>query len=1817
MTADPPCFRTLLRPIFMERNGETTPAADQSPPPKVDIVMGWDDFRLALFELSHKSYGELQDRQWFKLNPLEIFVMGLDTIIDDSDVIRLINKITIRMVTCKPDILRRHDHLTRSISLLVQLITLPEDKKLPDAVFTKCLVCVCHMYPAICAWDPHEGLRWVALAAYYTTVAEALGIIPEHKLNEMDWRTREAYEKIVTSGVYWANGDASAFQGLSTPISLARFQILVECFKATRHARMEIGDDIQEHWSRWLENELNLYSSLEKIGLPLGDVEVYSQLVNFLYTYLCEPVDEPAIEVEPDNEALSESIPAVEITGDEVFLDTQAIAEPNSPDDISTIKTLTLAEATSEPASPFEPLPPILEPTPATWPLLMFTLVDLPATLLPSIIPDLIHTTRICLAVHSTRVTTHFLRHILPALLSHHTTLPTASAMLSLLATALEHGWAPLAFVCLYLPNLMGPLVGIKLADQPETHVRMMELGELAFQSKQYKKVMKEGFWFLKGLIEKYRPVRKPRRRQKRGDERTALQEEVKIESVGESLVPQMDHTIRTGDTIHSVDDKENMRDSVVNETIETSSIKNEVNGLNEQTEAADIVTTQPFSTNGETSLEEEFKEDDAEDPKNVLEDAEFLSLVVNLLSLGKALLLLDQDLVYTFAVTIPSCLKDSCSLSLVTHIFGVGTAGVVLARCSAFQFFVEIKKLMENVECVEGLSPDEKPQLLNHMLESINNVFESGKPSPDLLSSGLPLILKLGTHNGSNTDMLTDLRDLSDQLLDRFVLDRVHQQSLSLLILNTDFDFFCTQFPAHIIGITRMFRGMIRKARRQDVYALHRVCRPELTHHMYATIVEKLVNERTVNMKRLEAVSTMLSVCFMEQKAFATYTFVEPLVLAILKEFEDNLLMNRISADVVSTATDNILLVSLLRIISDDDEDKSPAPTLLDAINHSPEETHALFTTRLPAEVINDKETVHALGIAVSRIEHLDIAHYKPIKAYAKTILREFLSSQLPLNPMLPPSDRLAHRILHIHSFIASHPNNRSLRTRFIDAGYHSILFENVQLRLQFSDVPLGNAETSYRITLHDCFQNLVLRMLRLARCDTVILANGANVDVAKLFGANDSVNELKSKRALAMRAVDQALRKKEIPELVDAKFDLLAREDEIEASYELQKSMLLVKRDALKNLTVRIETSFFACLSSCPDSIAGCYSPKGSHCERPLEIGFRCDSLLIRILDESDGVAKEIENVETLMTDEGLYVFKAYTNGHIFDTSKIWLTVFRNLLSPPHNTDMQTPYVPAIILPLRFPDPRTFSLILDAGIKPVLMSSVLTVCKDFFTEMASYYDYAPEKIRAGEDVVLLPESLDAVAEAYSSTEGILYETTSNVLNVPPPHLPSPIEDEPLQRKIANPSINPPVKPPTSSTPIRITETTVKDYAAQSRFHNQDLAGRIFTLFVRHHLRRSPVLSAFLPVGHLISTVISDICAYGNVNEAKFAEAFDYERWQRKLPSTTNARERREDTAEAVLDLDRGIVPSEHQIKDEEERFKQLDCKEMAVSFIVQLALSHVSTWIRTVDAEALFFDNRSHFHELMNHLVLLLDNDELQDGKRSVWRHRGGRDGCESVEQFLGFLDSSHKQTGESDNGKDWKSNYAGVVSFRLPISVKHGSISHMKLVDTVTVDDVVGYAIGEFVAEDDLTLYEVVTAWVHNDYRSLRLALSMYLNIMSDTQAFRIDSRRIYFSCDIIKGGIERILHQSPALRLLARGPPQLLNMIVVRREDSYSVTNDKKVEEQFENVVVNPTLINLAMKVDSFLTRWMHARYISGVGITVLGLCALIVLKKERS
>jgi len=143
-------------------------------------------------------------------------------------------------------------------------------------------------------------------------------------------------------------------------------------------------------------------------------------------------------------------------------------------------------------------------------------------------------------------------------------------------------------------------------------------------------------------------------------------------------------------------------------------------------------------------------------------------------------------------------------------------------------------------------------------------------------------------------------------------------------------------------------------------------------------------------------------------------------------------------------------------------------------------------------------------------------------------------------------------------------------------------------------------------------------------------------------------------------------------------------------------------------------------------------------------VEIGLRASGAFLSINSEQDGV--ELENSEVIFTDQGLYLYKSYSNGHVYDTSKVWLSLFKTLLSPPYQ-------VPSIILPRGFP---TFSAYerLAKYVPPELTGGLLTWKADFYDENKIYLDFNIRQTKGGFDIILTPDCLPSLEAAIQGAE-------------------------------------------------------------------------------------------------------------------------------------------------------------------------------------------------------------------------------------------------------------------------------------------------------------------------------------------------------------------------------------------------------------------------------------------------------------------------------
>lgn len=201
-------------------------------------------------------------------------------------------------------------------------------------------------------------------------------------------------------------------------------------------------------------------------------------------------------------------------------------------------------------------------------------------------------------------------------------------------------------------------------------------------------------------------------------------------------------------------------------------------------------------------------------------------------------------------------------------------------------------------------------------------------------------------------------------------------------------------------------------------------------------------------------------------------------------------------------------------------------------------------------------------------------------------------------------------------------------------------------------------------------------------------------------------------------------------------------------------------------------------------------------------------------------------------------------------------------------------------------------------------------------------------------------------------------------------------------------------------------------------------------------------------------------------------------------------------------------------------------------------------------------------------------------------VWRYRGGRDGHETLQQFMLFI-------GDAQGGKPV---YPGVAAFAVPASLSNSF--QVDISRDFGVSNLIGYAVGEVMTpsllerqdEDEdgvvirwrpnkMNCYEVVTSWIHPKYQKLNLSIQMYFDV-----AQQAPTRLVM--CDMLVGSVERIIHSNSLLRFLQW--IKILQYVVWKRQQSYSVQMQTGSTEQFEQVVFLVWPMRLSL--------WLHTLYV---------------------
>ena len=909
----------------------------------------------------------------------------------------------------------------------------------------------------------------------------------------------------------------------------------------------------------------------------------------------------------------------------------------------------------------------------------------------------------------------------------------------------------------------------------------------------------------------------------------------------------------------------------------------------------------------------------------------------------------------------------------------------------------------------------------------------------------------------------------------------------------------------------------------------------------------------------------------------------------------------------------------------------------------------------------------------------------------------------------------RIYYRKQHLNEHVYNLPQNAALRAHLESMGYHPDFFSrNLEIRVDVDD--RRNLDDDFKTSIAALYGEYLDIIKDLYPSIKHITYEGADVPFEDYFVENHrtsfTIEDLRARRNHAIKMIEKRL--KQHPNHVNLhnrKLSILTREEGLEETLEKDKLAEGLAPPQRRRYWVRLNNSFWKIAACCGKQISGCYAPNGDHAEKGLENALKANVCFLSLYENVPGKGKkesapakkkkkrnkkkkkvevqekasmepnemeddepeedtpglEIENMEVIFTDQGLYVFKLYSNGHHLDTTLAWLQFFKILAS--------SRLVPAIIIPNNFPNSRIFGQ-LENWVPTQVSGSIANHKDNFFEEfgVTSYYDIPVEKIKLG-DIILDEENAQAIniADNVDVFNGDLRLSGS-------------------RSRLAG------------STHFSDIVVTDKEHANMQAKKlrvrpKQDLNGRILTSALKtakKNIEADPTLAPFL---YTIEAFVRHISQYLNLylesgvrDISLIAVGIDLESWNRR----------------------KQVKANQGQLSEE--------IKALLVQRIADTIHEELEQWFNPQTLCLLFVESRAQFFELRSHWNALAqsqyldpkDSDknnadaskdsgeirpsDVEKAKRGlkmarslmsevqttlsfdklarvpleqtirwifgnedrVWRERGGRPGEETLSVFLNFCrayesdpkqltqaqqqvrlstqaqqerdaaaaaranatatnagpvqsasidphqpapapsssqgtqspvstlsdsNNNDKEEEETESLSAFRGDHHGnkpwggfVVMGSIPDPHENDPNSAMvsevlKSGSGASNREIVAYSIGDYIAPDD---FEVITAWVHPNYRSFGLALDLYKKT-----AYRVwatGGRFVTF--DMLLGSVELLTRTSPALYLLDR--LGILKYIIVKRKNSHS-SETAHGTERFERLTLSLKWMVLAFRI----------------------------------
>lgn len=1108
-------------------------------------------------------------------------------------------------------------------------------------------------------------------------------------------------------------------------------------------------------------------------------------------------------------------------------------------------------------------------------------------------------------------------------------------------------------------------------------------------------------------------------------------------------------------------------------------------------------------------------------------------------------------------------------------------------------------------------------------------------------------------------------------------------------------------------------------------------------------TVEEDGVERYTVDPKNLlsmdsvgDLLSLLSTVMTVDQKHTGVMKIVGQLLRDVLKALEER----RFDATTIESFRDHLSRVLLFKNLF-------PMLLSEHAETYTPEQLAKLFLDTFPADIIRDEETMSTLSLLGTRIDHVtnQLPKFAHVAQATTQVLNEFFkwtpdpsSSRVVIpegtsNFTAEQKSELARRIYyrkqHLNDVVYNLAQNVALRSHLLSMGYHPDFFaRNFEIRVDVDD--RRNLDDDFKASMSSLYGEYLDIVKDLYPAIKHITYEGADVPLEDYFVENHrtsfTIEDLRARRNNAIKMIDKRI--KAHPNhinLQNRKLSILTREEGLEETLEKEKLAEGLAPPQRRRYWVRLNNSFLKVAACCGKQVAGCYAPNGDHAEKGLENALKANVCFLSLYENVPGKGKkeapakkkkkknrknkkqaevkeekdnddeddepeddspgiEIENIEVQFTDQGLYVFKLYTNGHHLDTTLAWLQFFKILAT--------SRLVPAVIIPSNFPNARIFNQ-LENWVPTQVAGSIISFKDTFFEEhgVTSYYDIPVEKIKLG-DIILDEETAQSinVSENVDVFTGDLRTSGSRSRLV-------------------------------GSTQFSEIEVSDKEHATlqakKLRMRpKQDLNGRILTSALKNAKRKIEADSELAPFLYTIEAFVRYISQYLNLyleqgvrDVSLIAVGLDLETWNRRKQVKANQGQLSEDIKTRIVkliadtiheELEQWLVPktlcelfyesraqffelrshwialSEAQYSDAKKADTK-DSKDGSAAGVVEKAdIEKAKKGLK--QARALMSDLQTTVSfDQLSRVPLEQSVRWIFGNEDRVWRERGGRPGEETLSVFLNFcryyesdpkqLTQAQQQVRLSAQGQQERDraaaaaeaariaaigtsdvapastsaapepqalvsvpaapNYAPVES--QPLATEnaddeeenslsafrgdhHGNtpwggfavfasvpepdatdatsamvVESIKSGSGASNKEIVAYSVGDYVAPDD---FEVITAWVHPNYRSFGLALDLYKQ--TALRVYATGGRFVTF--DMLLGSVEHLTRTSPALYILDR--IGILKRIIVKRKNSHT-SDTEHGTEKFERLTISLKwmvmafrLMDLWKRIKAWVARW---------------------------